>query len=128
MEDKMTKKKPSMFSNLILQAKLAYYSTYRRKWRISAVQIILLFVALSKNATIILSLALSGLVTIQLIDYKHDILSDNSAMDITPYSYALMTYFVAALICFVIMYIIRENVLESHGLFTLKSYNKWIKL
>ena len=98
------------------------------KWTINlkVIGFIQALVLLAKNATIILSLTLSGLVTIQLIDYKHDILSDNLSMEITPYSYAIMTYFVASLVAFITMYIIRENVLERHGMLKLKTWNEWI--
>ena len=99
------------------------------KWTINLklISLIQALVLLSKNATIILSLALSGLVTIQLMDYKHDILADNFALDITPYSYAVMTYFVASLVIFITMYIIKENLLERHGMLRLKTWNEWIK-
>ena len=98
------------------------------KWTINLkiISFIQALVILAKNATIILSLTLSGLVTIQLLDYKHDILSDNLSMEITPYSYAIMTYFVASLVAFITMYIIRENVLERHGMLKLKTWNEWI--
>ena len=98
------------------------------KWTINLkiISFIQALVLLAKNATIILSLTLSGLVTIQLLDYRHDILSDNLSMEITPYSYAIMTYFVASLVAFITMYIIRENVLERHGMLKLKTWNEWI--
>ena len=98
------------------------------KWTINLkiISFIQALVILAKNATIILSLTLSGLVTIQLLDYRHDILSDNLSMEITPYSYAIMTYFVASLVAFITMYIIRENVLERHGMLKLKTWNEWI--
>ena len=109
------------------------YSLLRlNKWTLnsststSIINLIQLLVIVSKKVTMLLSLTLSGLVTIQLMDYKHDILADNFALNITPYSYAVMTYFITSLIFFVGIYIIKQCILERHGLLTIKSWNKWI--